>query len=58
MSRLNQLKLGLALIGLIIWGYGARIDHNGLQWTGIGFLCAAVVLRFVKRQQEKPPEAD
>ena len=58
MSRLNQLKLGLASIGLIVWGYGARIGHNGLQWIGIGFLCAAAVLRFVKRQKEKPPEVD
>jgi hypothetical protein len=57
-SRLNQLKLGLALIGLIIWGYGARIGHSGLQWIGIGFLAAAVVLRFMKRQEQKPPEAD
>jgi hypothetical protein len=57
-SRLNQLKLGLALIGLIVWGYGARIDHNGLQWAGIGFLAAAAVLRFMKRRDEKPPEVD
>jgi hypothetical protein len=58
MSRVNQIKLGLALIGLITWGYGARIDHNGLQWTGIGFLAAAAVLRFVKRGEAKPPERD
>ena len=58
MSRLNQLKLGLALVGLVVWGYGARVDHSGLQWAGIGFLAAAAVLRFVKRDTPKPPHAD
>lgn len=48
MSALSQLKLGLALAGLIIWGYGVRADINWLRWIGIGFLAAAAVLRFWK----------
>jgi hypothetical protein len=47
MSGLTQLKLGLALIGLILWGYGARAEVEWLRWVGIGFLAASAVLRFV-----------
>jgi hypothetical protein len=46
-SALTQLKLGLAVAGLILWGYGVRSDVNWLRWTGIGFLATAAVLRFV-----------
>lgn len=47
MSPLTQLKLGLALIGLLLFGYGVRADENRMRWLGIGFLAAAAVLRFV-----------
>jgi hypothetical protein len=47
MSGLTQAKLGLAVAGLILWGYGARVDVEWLRWTGIGFLAAAAILRFV-----------
>ncbi|HEY7234159.1 MAG TPA: hypothetical protein VH539_08405 [Gemmatimonadaceae bacterium] len=47
MSGLTQAKLGLAVAGLILWGYGARVDVEWLRWAGIGFLAAAAILRFV-----------
>ncbi|HKW12471.1 MAG TPA: hypothetical protein VJO33_18935 [Gemmatimonadaceae bacterium] len=47
MSGLTQAKLGLAVAGLILWGYGARVDVSWLRWVGIGFLAAAAILRFV-----------
>lgn len=50
MSALTQLKLGLVLIGLILFGYGLRVDNERLRWIGIAFLAAAVVLRFVRRR--------
>jgi hypothetical protein len=49
MTGMTQLKLGLAAIGLILWGYGYRVDDPRLRLIGIGFLAAAVILRFVKR---------
>jgi hypothetical protein len=59
MSALSQLKLGLALIGLILFGYGMRVDDNRLRWMGMGFLAAATILRFVKprRPPDEPPRA-
>jgi hypothetical protein len=47
MSALTQLKLGIALAGLVLWGYGARTDVSWLRWTGIAFLALAAVLRFL-----------
>ena len=59
MTAISQLKLGLALIGLILFGYGMRADDARLRWMGIGFLAAAAVLRFVKprRPPDEPPSA-
>jgi len=48
MNIVSQLKLGLALAGLILWGYGVRAEINWLRWVGIGFLAAAAVMRFWK----------
>lgn len=54
MSALSQLKLGLALVGLILFGYGMRVDDGRLRWMGIGFLAAAAILRFFGRR--RPPD--
>jgi hypothetical protein len=43
---LTQLRLGLTLAGLIVWGYGAHNDVEWLRWVGIGFLALVVLLRF------------
>ena len=47
MSALTQLKVGLAFIGLVLFGYGIRADSERMRWIGIAFLAAAAVLRFV-----------
>jgi hypothetical protein len=49
-SWLTQLKLGLAIAGIILWGYGARADIEWLRWTGIGFLAASVLVRVLFRR--------
>jgi hypothetical protein len=57
MSALSQLKLGFALVGLILFGYGMRVDDSRLRWMGIGFLAAATMLRFLgkRRPPDEPP---
>lgn len=57
MTRLSHLKLGIFVIGLVLWGYGARTDHSLLRWMGIGFIAAAALLRFVK-ERPRPPGSD
>jgi hypothetical protein len=43
-------QLALLLIGLIVWGYGARVDSERLTLIGIAFFAAAFVLRFFKKK--------
>ena len=46
-NRYTQLKLALAVIGVIVWAYGLRSDNATLRWIGIIFLAIAVILRLV-----------
>lgn len=54
MSRLTRLKFALVFIGLVLFGYGVRVDHAPLRWLGIGFLAVAALLRFVKPRTGSP----
>jgi len=53
MTVLSHLTLGLAFIGVVLWGYGVRVDHEPLRWLGIGFLAAAALVRFIRRRRER-----
>jgi hypothetical protein len=57
MSSLTKLKLGLTIIGLILFGYGARMDDGRIRLVGIGFVAAAALLRFVKPKPTPPDSA-
>ena len=50
MTRYTQLKIALAAIGLVVWGYGYRVNSPTLRWIGIVFLAVAVILRLVPRK--------
>ena len=52
----TQLKLGLALAGIILWAYGARADIEWLRLVGIGFLAASVIVRLWFRRQARVDE--
>jgi hypothetical protein len=54
-TRLSHLKLGLAVVGVILFGYGIRADVNSFRWMGIGVLAVAAVLRFWKPRNPSPP---
>jgi hypothetical protein len=47
--RRTVFQLALLTIGVIVWGYGSRIDDARLTWIGLGFFAAAFVLRIFKR---------
>ncbi|MFN2566227.1 MAG: hypothetical protein ABR499_14615 [Gemmatimonadaceae bacterium] len=49
MSTLTLVRVALAAIGLIVWGYGYRVDDPVARWIGIGFLGAALLARFWRR---------
>lgn len=48
MRTLTSVKLGLAIAGIAIWGYGTRIEDERIQWAGIAVVALAVVLRFIR----------
>ena len=51
---IGQLRLGLGIIGLILWGYGVRAENSMLRITGIAFLAVALALRFWRRKARPP----
>ena len=53
MTPLTSAKMALMLIAAVLLGWGIRTDDPSLRWAGIGFLFAALVLRFFKRRGNK-----
>ena len=51
----SAIKLALAVIGLILFGWGIRVDVELYRWIGMGFVVAAWLMRFASR---KPPRAN
>jgi hypothetical protein len=51
-TRRTEVQLALLFIGLVVWGYGQRVDNPLLQYIGIVFFAAATLLRFFKRRQQ------
>ena len=48
MTTLTRAKVALALIGLVVFGAGMRLERVELRWTGLGFVAGAWLLRFVR----------
>ena len=43
-------QLALLVIGLMVWGYGTRVDDERLRWVGIGCFTVAFLLRVFKKK--------
>lgn len=50
MGSLTRAKIALALIGLVLFGAGVRMERNELRWTGLGFVVAAWLTRFAGKR--------
>jgi hypothetical protein len=51
--RVKQLVLArtvLAAIGVVVWGYGYRVDDARVRLAAMGILAVALLLRFVPRR--------
>ncbi|MDQ6690358.1 MAG: hypothetical protein M3Z18_07595 [Gemmatimonadota bacterium] len=48
MTPVTIAKLALMLIAAVLLTWGIRTDESALRWAGIGFLFAALILRFFK----------
>jgi len=52
-SPFTVAKLALMLIAAVLLAWGIRTDDTALRWAGIGFLFAALVLRFFKPRKPR-----
>ena len=53
MPRRTVAQLAMLTIGVIVWGYGSRIDDARLTWIGLGFFAAAAAMRLFKRRHRE-----
>jgi hypothetical protein len=44
-------KITLAVLGMLVVGYGIRVDEDWYRWLGIAMLGVAALLRFVKSER-------
>ena len=56
MSTLTRAKIALALIGLVLFGAGVRLERTELRWIGLGFVVVAWLLRFAGPRASRRPE--
>jgi len=49
LTRLALIKVALAAVGIVVWGYGTRIDSAHLRLAGMIVLVVAVALRLLPR---------
>lgn len=50
MNRLLQIRLALAIIGIVVWAYAFFVDDANLRLVGIVLLAASLILRFVPKK--------
>lgn len=56
MTRFMQLRLALAIIGIVVWGYGLATEDANVRLAGIIVLAASLVLRFAPRRLRDAPD--
>lgn len=54
MTTVTWVRFGVAVIGMLVWANGYRIDDATVRWAGIVLLAAAVLLRFMPRRPPPP----
>jgi hypothetical protein len=55
-GRRTTIQLVLLVIGLVVWGYGQRVDDPSLRLVGIVLFALATMLRFFRRSGTKAEE--
>ncbi|MEX2152882.1 MAG: hypothetical protein WD825_06040 [Gemmatimonadaceae bacterium] len=53
MSRLLQVRLAIAIIGIVIWAYGVAADEAQVRLVGIILLATSLVLRFTPKRFQR-----
>jgi hypothetical protein len=53
MSRFLHIRVLIALIGAVVWGYGVSQDDATVRLVGISVLALSLVLRFVPKRFQR-----
>ena len=57
MNKLTAMRLLVAALAIVIWGYGLKVDDANYRIVGMALLAAALILRFAKRFIRRVPPA-
>ena len=58
MGKRTTIQVALLVIGIIVWGYGQRIDDPSLRLVGIALFALATMLRFFRQSGTHHEEPD
>ena len=58
MTLLMQLRVALAVIGVIVWGYGVAQDESRVRLVGIVVLLFALLLRFTPKRFQREDDGN
>ena len=58
MGKRTTIQLVLLVIGVIVWGYGQRIDDASLRLVGIALFALATMLRFFRQSGTRIEEKE
>jgi hypothetical protein len=59
LSRFMRIRLGIALVGVVIWFSGVRVDDSTTRLVGMAVLGVALLLRLLpKRFQRESTERE
>ena len=50
LNRLTRIRLGIALMGVVIWFSGVSIDDSTTRGVGMVVLAVALLLRFLPKR--------
>ena len=53
MTPVLMARVVLILIAAVLLGFGIRTDQSALRWAGIGFLVAALLMRFIGTRERR-----
>jgi hypothetical protein len=48
MGRLLLFRVVLGAAGLLLFGYGVRVESSAVRWAAIALIAVALALRFVR----------
>jgi hypothetical protein len=55
-NRLLRIRLGVALVGAVVWFTSVRLDHPTGRVVGMVILAVALLLRFVPKKYHGPDD--